>query len=79
MPALSDLSTIQIRAMIKLDTPGGELDSVGRRIEELSPPILAAVFDLIELGLATSELGWGNTAWFRLTPKGRAVREFGEA
>ncbi|WP_156421600.1 hypothetical protein [Aureimonas sp. AU40] len=76
---LSDLTPIQMRALIRLDTPGGDPDSAGRRIEELSPQILMAVFELLELKLATSELGWQNTAWFQLTPKGRAVREFGEA
>ncbi|WP_062233162.1 hypothetical protein [Aureimonas sp. N4] len=79
MTALSDLSSIQIRALIKLDTPGGVEDSVGREIGELSDPMLAGVFGLIALGLATSEIGWRNTAWFRLTAKGRAVREMGEA
>lgn len=74
MVTLSDLTPIQIRALIKLDTPGGNTDSVGRQLEELSPPILAAVFELIALRLVTSELGWQNTAWFRLTPAGRAVR-----
>lgn len=74
MTDLSDLTPIQIRALIKLDTPGGNEDSVGRQIEELSDQILQAAFEMIPLGLVTSELGWQNTAWFRLTPKGRAIR-----
>lgn len=75
----ADLTPMQIRALIKLDTPGGAVDSVGREIGELSDQILQAVFDMIPMGLVTSELGWRSTAWFRLTAKGRAMREVGEA
>lgn len=74
MADLSDLTPIQVRALIKLDTPGGNEDSVGRQIEELSDQILAAAFDMIPMGLVTSELGWRDTAWFRLTAKARALR-----
>lgn len=73
----TDLTPIQIRALIKLDTPGGAEDSVGREIGELSDQILQAIFDMIPMGLVTSELGWRNTAWFRLTATGRAVWEAG--
>lgn len=79
MPTLFDLTPIQIRALIKLDTPGGDVDSVGRRIEELSPKILLAAFHLITMGCVVRSSGWRGTLWFRLTPLGRAVREYGTA
>lgn len=79
MPALSDLTPIQIRALIKLDTPGGDVDSVGRRIEELSPKILLAALYLIPRGCVVRSIGWHGSMWFRLTPMGRSILEDGAA
>lgn len=79
MPTLSDLTPIQIRTLIKLDTPGGDVDSVGRRIEELSPKNLLAALHLIPMGCVVRSIGWRSSLWFRLTPRGRAIREDGAA
>ncbi len=69
-----DLTPIQISALTKLDTPGGDVDSVGRRLEELSPKIMLAALRMISLGLVVRSADWQGNLWFRLTPEGRAVR-----
>ena len=74
MRGLFDLTPIQISALIKLDTPGGNVDSVGRRLDELSPKILLATLRMVPMGLVMRSVGWQGTLWFRLTTMGRAVR-----
>lgn len=74
MQMFFDLTPIQISALIELDTPGGNVDSVGRRLDELSPKILLATLRMVPMGLVMRSVGWQGNLWFRLTPEGRAVR-----
>lgn len=79
MTRLSDLSTAQIRMMIRLDDGFPHEDSVGREIEALTFHELRTAGSLVDLGLVEMVPGYGLEFWFRLTEKGRKVREEGEA
>lgn len=79
MIRLCDLSPEQIRLMDTLDDGFDPVDSVGREIGELRPIDNMDVGTLVRLGLAIADRGRGGQIWVRLTGKGRAVRERGEA
>lgn len=79
MTRLSDLSTAQIRMLNKLDDGFPHEDSVGRELEGIKGPDHMTVARLVDLGLVELVPGRGMQFWFRLTEKGRKVREEGEA
>lgn len=78
MTRLSDLSTAQIRMMNKLDDGFDHEDSVGREIESFKGHEHTTVHVLVNLGLVEMVPGRGMQFWFRMTKKGRKVREEGE-
>lgn len=78
MIRLSDLSTAQIRMMIRLDDGFPHEDSVGREIEAMTYHELRTAGSLVDKGLVEMVPGRGMQFWFRLTEKGRKVREEGE-
>ncbi|WP_024586047.1 hypothetical protein [Aliihoeflea sp. 2WW] len=79
MTRLSDLSTAQIRMMIKLDDGFAHEDSVGLELEQIKGHEHTTVHVLVNLGLVEMVPGRGMQFWFRLTEKGRKVREEGQA
>ncbi|MDF1599687.1 hypothetical protein PZ895_07845 [Mesorhizobium sp. YIM 152430] len=79
MTRLSDLSTAQIRMMIKLDDGFDHEDSVGRELNYFIGHEQRTVDSLVDMGLVELVPGRGMQFWFRLTEKGRKVREEGEA
>lgn len=79
MTRLSDLSTAQIRMLTKLDDGFPHEDSVGLELEQIKGREHTTVAVLVNLGLVELRSGRGMQFWFRLTEKGRKVREEGEA
>lgn len=78
MTHLSDLSTAQIRMMIRLDDGFPHEDSVGRELEYFIGHERRTIDSLVKLGLVEMAQGHGLQFWYRLTEKGRKVREEGE-
>lgn len=79
MTRLRDLSTAQIRMMIRLDDGFPHEDSVGRELNYFIGHEQRTVDSLVDLGLAEIVPGRGLEFWFRLTEAGRKVREEGSA
>lgn len=79
MTRLSDLSTQQRRVMVRLDDGFPHEDSVGRELDYFIGHEQRTIDSLVKLGLAEIVPGRGMQFWFRLTEKGRKVREEGEA
>ncbi|KQQ81920.1 hypothetical protein [Aureimonas sp. Leaf324] len=77
MPHLSKLTPIHIRALVRLDDGHGHMDSVGQEAERLSDAVLVACYELSRMGLVEASSGWRGTVWFRLTARGRTIREVG--
>jgi hypothetical protein len=75
MVSLRDLSTAQIRMMIRLDDGFPHEDSIGRELSSFKGHEQRTVDSLVDLGLAEIVPGRGLELWFRLTETGRKVRE----
>ncbi len=76
---LSDLTTAQIRMLTRMAGPFAPEDAVGVEVAEVDQQGWDVAHGLVKRGLAELQPGWGTTAWFTLTDKGRKVRETGEA
>ena len=76
---LSDLSTEQIRQMVKLDDGFDHIDSVGVLEAEMTVGEFWHSCKLKELGLVERIDGREGQVWYRLSEAGRAVREEGHA
>lgn len=74
-----DLTPIQCRAVIRLTGWASDFESIGCLESELPTAILEAVAQLEQLGLARFDVGWRGARWWRLTARGRLVRDRGEA
>ena len=74
---LTELSPVHRSALTRLDDSQTHEDSVGCRFEDLLADDQVACAYLVAHGLAEAWLGWRGTLWFRLTERGRAVRDKG--
>ena len=74
-----DLTPIQRRAMIRLTGWASDPEPIGCLKNELPAAVLEAVAQLEGLGLAQVDVGWRGARWWRLTTRGRLVRDRGEA
>jgi hypothetical protein len=74
---LRDLSTAQIRMLIRLDDGFPHEDSVGRELHHFIGHEQRTVDSLVDKGLVELVPGRGLEFWFRLTKDGRRVREEG--
>lgn len=77
MTRLRDLSTAQIRMMIRLDDGFPHEDSVGRELDYFIGHEQRTVDSLVDLGLVEVTPGRELEFWFRLTEEGRKVRDEG--
>lgn len=77
MVRLRDLSSAQIRMMIRLDDGFPHEDSVGRELGHFIGHEQRTVDSLVDLGLVEIVPGRDLEFWFRLTEAGRKVREEG--
>lgn len=75
---LKELSVAQVMLLGLLDDAPQE-DSVGVETGDLSDAQLAQCLELHTLGLVSADIGWRDTCWFRLTPRGRRVHRVGAA
>ncbi len=74
-----DLTPIQCRAMIRLTGWASDAYPIGCLGTQFPTLILEAVAQLEGLGLARVDIGWRGTRWWRLTRRGRLVRDQGFA
>jgi hypothetical protein len=75
MTHLRDLSSAQIRMMIRLDDGFPHEDSVGCELDHFIGHEQRTVDSLVDMGLVEIVPGRGMEFWFRLTEEGRRVRE----
>ncbi len=74
-----DLTPVQCRVMIRIEGWSSDGVSIGVPEDNLPGALLEAAIQLERLDLARVETGWLGSRWWRLTERGRAIREWGEA
>ncbi|GGD43132.1 hypothetical protein [Aureimonas glaciei] len=75
---LTDLLIDGLRMMIRLDDGMPHGDSVGLPADEVRPHEVALLKRLMELRLAEKVVGWQDQTTYRLTERGRKLRDDGQ-